>query len=91
MNKEEALTVQKEILASCNGLTKSAVMLVFPSAESSVSHGYQLHVKSEMLKDNLPCLKAIAGKHNLAMNESRKDVAIIYRPCFIDHPSRELL
>jgi len=94
VNKEEALTVQKEILASCNGLTENAIMLVFPGAEGSMSHGYQLHImraRAEMLKENLSCLKAIARKHYLTINELRKDVVVIYRPCFIDYSSRGLL
>ncbi len=87
MNKEEASSIQKEILVGCNGLTEDAVMLVLPTANSPVSHGYQLRIKSESLKENLPCLKSIAGKHNLALDESRKGLVVIYRPCFIGYSS----
>jgi len=91
LDKDEALTIQREIIASCKGLTQAAVKLVLPNVGDSLSHGYQLHVKSELLKENVACLKTIAGKHNLSMNESRKDLVIIYRPCFIGYSSRELL
>jgi hypothetical protein len=90
VNKEEASTIQKEILVSCKGITEKAVMLVLPTADVSVSHGYQLHIKSESLKENLPCLKIIARKHNLALDESRKGLVVIYRPCFIDYSSGKL-
>ena len=90
MNKEEASIVRKEILVSCNSLTEKAVMLMLPTADGSVSHGYQLHIKSESLKENLPCLKSIAGKYNLALDESRKGLVVIYRPCFIDYSTRKL-
>lgn len=90
MNKEEASAIMKEILVTCNGLTEEAVLLVLPTADGPVSHGYQLHIKSESLRENLPCLKSIAGKHNLALDESRKGLVVIYRPCFIDYPSGKL-
>ena len=90
MNKEEASTVRKEILVSCNGLTEETVILVLPTADGSVSHGYQLHVKSESLRENLQCLKSIAGKHNLAVDESRKGLVVVYRPCFIGYSSGKL-
>jgi len=90
VNKEEASTIQKEILVSCNGLTEEAVMLVLPTTDGPVSHGYQLQIKSELLKENLPCLKNIARKHNLALDESRKGLVVIYRPCFIDYSSGKL-
>jgi hypothetical protein len=90
VNKEEASTIQKEILVSCNGLTEDAIMLVLPNADGSISHGYQLHIKSELLKENLPRLKSIAGKHNLALDESRKGLVVMYRPCFIGYSSGKL-
>jgi len=90
VNKEEASTVQKEILVGCNGLTEDAVTLVLPTADGPVSHGYQLHIKSESLKENLPCIKSIARKHNLALDESRKGLVVIYRPCFFGYSSEKL-
>ena len=91
LDKEEAMSVQKEILASCEGLNQSAVKLVFPSIGDSLSHGYQLHVSSKLPKADLASLKTIAEKHNLSVKESRMDLVIVYRPCFIGYLGREML
>ena len=91
MNKEEATGVQAEILRECNGLTEKTIMLVLPSADYSLSHGYQIHIKSTVIATDLSCLKAICQKHNLTLDESKKELVVIYRPCFIDYASRKLL
>jgi len=85
LNREEATAIQKEILTSCNGLTEEAIRLVLSNPYSTVSHGYQLHIKSKLIETNLPRLKTIAQKHNLALNQSRNGLVIIYRPCFIKY------
>ena len=90
MNKEEAIAIQKEILVVCKDLDRDAVRIVPPTADGSLSHGYQLHVRSELLKENLLGLKSIAAKNNLALDESRKGLVVIYRPCFVDYSSGKL-
>jgi len=91
VNREETITIQKEILTNCNGLTEEAIMLVLPNPDSAISHGYQLHIKSKLTETNLPCLKTIAQRHNLALDTSRKGLVIVYRPCFIRYSSQNLL
>ena len=88
LNKEEAIDLQKEIVSSCNGLSLEDISLELSSLGKPVSHGYQLHIKSNSIETNLPRLKTIAQKHYLALDESKKDLVVIYRPCFSQHENQ---
>jgi hypothetical protein len=88
MNKEEASKVLNEILAACKDLTEKDAKIIPPNASKIESHGYQLEIKFDTVKTNLQCIKEIAQKNNLAVDEkSQKGTVVIYRPCFIHYSS----
>jgi len=88
LDRKEATTVQEEIVRNCNGITEKNILLVLSIAESAMSHGYQIHIKSSSIEVNLPCLKEICQRHNLALDNSKNDFAVVYRPCFIHYAGR---
>ncbi len=82
MNREEALSLLKELNSACDSIGELGVMLMPPDADDVLSHGYQLHIKAVLTEDALICLKSIAVKHKLAIaNEPEKQLVVVYRPC----------
>jgi hypothetical protein len=64
-------------------LTEAYVKLVSPNTDASLSHGYKLHIRSQVLDENLPNIEEIAKKHNLAVDKLKGDLIMVYRPCYI--------
>jgi hypothetical protein len=87
LNKEEATELKKKIIAKSNGLTEGDIMLVIPKAGDPSSHGYQLHIKPNNVKAEMPKIKAIAQENSLEV-ESREDTVIVFRPCFVHYSNR---
>jgi hypothetical protein len=82
LNREEAISIQKEILTSCQSLKEESISLVQANPEDTVSHGYQLHIKSKKIETDISSLRTIAEKHNLKVERKTENLAIIYRPCY---------
>jgi hypothetical protein len=87
LNKQEATELQKKISDQSIGLKESNIALVFPTAGDPSSHGYQLYINSDNLKLEMPKIEAIAQTNNLAV-EIRKDVIVVFRPCFAGHSNQ---
>ncbi len=85
MNREEASNIQKRLISSGEGLTEADIRIVIPREGDPPSHGYQIHIKSDRISNNLTSVKALAAEYNLAVDDSRKGLIIILRPCFMDY------
>ncbi len=81
LNREEAISLLKEIIGVCSVLSGEAIMLMPANADDVLSHGYQLHIKAMLSQHDLSCIKPIVEKHNLSIaNEPNKNLLVIYRP-----------
>ncbi len=81
MNRQEAISLLKEVQQACDHFGENGVMLMPPDADDVLSHGYQLHIKAPLGNEHLECIKPIAQKHKLNMNyEPTKELLVIYRP-----------
>ena len=91
MNKQEATDLQNEILTACTNLVQKDMKLLPPDTSKIESHGYQLQIRSNDIKDSLQSIRAIAQRKNLAIaDESQKGLITIYRPCFIHYSNQNL-
>jgi hypothetical protein len=75
MRRQEAVSVMKELGASCKLLNPSAISLEHPRCDGH----YEIHIKSSVDGENWQCLKAIAKKHSLGIKLTNRTL-IIYRP-----------
>ncbi len=89
MNKKEAEDLKTKIISQGIGLAQQEITIILPKTNDPQSHGYQLHIKSEKIIDNIKMIKKVALNANLAVDESKKGLVIIYRPCFIHYKSQE--
>jgi hypothetical protein len=81
VKREEATALLKEIISVCDGLAETAVILMPPNTDDVLSHGYQLHIKTQTVQQTLPCVKPLILKHNLAIaDDTDKGLMVIYRP-----------
>lgn len=81
MNRQEALSLLKEVYQACDRFGEQGVMLMPPDADDVLSHGYQLHIKAPLGNEHLECMKPIVQKYKLNMNyEPEKQLLVIYRP-----------
>ena len=80
MNRDEAVSLLKELNLACDGIGEQGIMLMPPDADDVLSHGYQLHIKA-IGTERLDCIKSLVEKHKLALaNEPEKGLLVIYRP-----------
>jgi hypothetical protein len=81
LNREEAMSLLKELNLSCDGLGEHGVMLMPPNADDVLSHGYQLHIRGSIDNEMLVCIRPLLEKYKLTMvNEPEKRLLVIYRP-----------
>ncbi len=80
MKREEATSLLRDIIETCDGIGEKGVMLMPPNADDVLSHGYQLHIKGAV-KEYLSCIEPIITKRGLAVaHEPSKNLVVIYRP-----------
>ncbi len=89
MERQEAVTVVKELIDSCVGLDGHSFELAPPNIGTSV--GYQIIIRTALDDQTKACVRAIVQKHSLAyqtgsMWKTRRslsqepDTLIIYKP-----------
>jgi hypothetical protein len=80
LNREEATSLLREIYASCH-LGEHHIILMPPNADDVISKGYQLHIKFQLSKEDVDCIKPIVESRNLAIkDEPEKQLLVIYKP-----------
>lgn len=79
MRRDEAVACLREIDASYKGIFSNAVSLVKSKADSLISTGYELHIKTALDVETKIQLKSIAQKKGLELIEEKGEV-IIYKP-----------
>jgi|WetSurSiteA1Bulk_404760.scaffolds.fasta_scaffold170224_1 hypothetical protein len=78
MNKQEASSLLKELLAECK-LDSSSFILMEPNPKDTFSSGYKITIKTTVDKECRQQLREITKKYDLAVIE--EDVQItVYKP-----------
>jgi hypothetical protein len=77
--RDEAVSLLKEVSDKCVSLVPYGIMLMPPNADNVLSKGYQLHIKANLDKESLSCMKPFVEKRGLRMKQE-KDLLVIYKP-----------
>jgi hypothetical protein len=81
LNRQEAVSLLKEVYQACDSFGEQGVMLMPPDSDDVLSHGYQLHIKAPLGNEHLECIKPIAQKYGLNMTyEPVKQLLVVCRP-----------
>lgn len=78
MNKQEAGSLLKEVLAKCN-LDSDSFILMEPNPKDNLSNGYKMRIKTVMVNECRLQLREITKKYDLAVIEEQNQI-IIYKP-----------
>ncbi len=76
MNRTEAVNYLKEVLSQCEELSPTSVC--FENYKDTQSEGYRVYIKGTIYEPDREKLRALAKKHNLAMQEDENRI-IVYR------------
>ncbi len=79
MNRQDAVTLFKELQEKCPELYATHLMLMPPNADNVLSKGYQIHIKPSIDEHTRQCVEPIVVKHSLAFKQDTQ-VDVIYRP-----------
>ncbi len=78
MNKQEASSFLKELLARCK-MDSNSFILVEPNLKDTISTGYKVRIKTVLNNECRQQIKEITRKHDLAVIEEEIQI-IIYKP-----------
>jgi len=78
MNKQEASSFLKELLAECK-LGSDSFILMEPNPEDTLSTGYKIRIKTILDKERRQQLREITKKYDLAVIEEQIQI-IVYKP-----------
>jgi len=78
MNKKEASSFLKEVLAECK-LDANSFILMEPNPKDTLSTGYKIRIEAVMNNDCRQQLRQITKKHDLAVMEEQVQI-IVYKP-----------
>jgi len=81
LNRDEAVSLLKELIFACDGIGEEGVMLMPPNSGDVLSHGYQLHIKESLWNEYSDCIEPLVKKHELALaHEHEKQLLVVYKP-----------
>ncbi len=78
MNKQEASSFLKELLAVCK-LDSNSFILIDPNPKDTLSTGYKIRIKTVLERDCRQRLREITKKYDLAVIEEENQI-IVYKP-----------
>ena len=81
MDRSEAVKILREVFSTCS-IDNSFVALMESSPEDK-SHGYQIHIKTNLNQKDRECILKILDREGLMLKET-KDRAIIYKPIKVE-------
>jgi hypothetical protein len=81
MEKKEAVTVLRDVLAECAGsLLERCVLLVPVTPKTLQDYGrYEVHISCMVDDDLRMCVSTVVKKHKLALRQTG-NVLVLYRP-----------
>ncbi len=81
MNRQEAVTLIREINDECESIRGTSIMLKLPEETDILSKGYQVHLIMKADHTKLQCLETVAGQYGcIVKNIPERHLVIIYRP-----------
>jgi hypothetical protein len=92
LNREEAISLLKELLDNCKGLDGHFLEIAPPNASDPNVGGYQIIIKLSLDEETKQCIQQILAQHQLAyqigsmwrtkrsINKTEPDTFIIYKP-----------
>ncbi len=81
MNRQEAVSLIKEINQECESIRGTSIMLKLPEETDVLSKGYQVHLimKADLAK--MRCLEVVAGQYDYVVKcDPDRWLVIIYKP-----------
>ncbi len=78
MERNEAVTLMKEVAVACKDSDGTSVLVV-PQVQNSLSTGFMIHIKKTLDAGEMKCIENILKKHNLAMHQEAGTI-LIYKP-----------
>jgi hypothetical protein len=78
MNKQEASSLLKELLAECK-LDSNSFILMEPNPKDHLSLGYKITIKTTVDNECRQQLRAITKKYDLSVIEEQAQI-IVYKP-----------
>ncbi|MGZ4850378.1 MAG: hypothetical protein ACXV2C_03250 [Candidatus Bathyarchaeia archaeon] len=82
MNREQAVTVIKQIFQYCRYMEGKSLELMPPKGDDALSDTFQIHIQTRDDDLLVSCIKNIAKEHNVAVKIA-KGSCIVYKP----HPN----
>ena len=79
MNRNEAVTLYKEIMNLCESMGSSAVNLMVSKPDDPKATGYQVRIRAALDSKSAQQIRSITEKRSLAMKEENGEV-IIFKP-----------
>jgi len=79
LDREKAMVVLKEMIASINCCQSDYVALMPPNAGCILSKGYQIHIKTNISDSEREIIEELLKKNGLSLSQSESKL-IIYRP-----------
>ncbi len=79
MNRNQAITVIKEIFDKCHLIEGKAIKLMPPKENNALSNTYRIHIQIGNDESLVSCVHGAVKQHNLAIKRT-KDALIVYKP-----------
>ncbi len=79
MNREQAVTVIKNIIDRCQAVEGKSLKLLPPQANNALSYTFQIHIETSGDTMITGCVQSIAKKHNLSVKPIDRWL-VVYKP-----------
>ena len=79
MNREQAVTVIKEIFEHCRLIEGKSLKLLPPKGNDALSDTYQIHIHADSDQILTSCVETVAQEHKLAVKKT-DGFLIVYKP-----------
>jgi hypothetical protein len=79
MDREQAVSVLKQIFEQCRFIEGKSIKLMSPKAGNGLSNTFQLHIETRNDNALISGIEAIAKENNLAVKE-KDGLMIVYKP-----------
>jgi hypothetical protein len=79
MNRNQAVTVIKEIFDKCHLIEGKAIKLMPPKENNALSDTYRIHIQTGDNESLISCVQGAVKRHNLAIKQTKGSL-IVYKP-----------
>ena len=79
MNREQAVSVIKQIFEKCRYSEGKSIKLMPPKDNNALSNTFQIHIQTARNEMLISCIEEVAKQNNLAVNQ-KDGLLIVYKP-----------